>query len=77
VAIEFRKTADEDELVEAFRTIMVAFGEEVEERDVERARKVMPADRVHVAVDGGKFVGVAAAWEFSLTIQAVSFPLPA
>jgi hypothetical protein len=29
VAIEFRKTADEDEVVEAFRTIMVAFGEEV------------------------------------------------
>ena len=39
MAIEFRKTVDEDELVEAFRTIMVAFGEEVEERDIERARK--------------------------------------
>jgi hypothetical protein len=57
VAIEFRKTADEDELVEAFRTIMVAFGEDVEDRDIERARKVMPIDRVHVAIDGGKFVG--------------------
>jgi len=64
VAIEFRKAADEDELVEAFRTIMVAFGEEVEERDIERARKIMPSDRVHVAVDNGKFVGVAAAYEF-------------
>jgi predicted acetyltransferase len=74
VAIEFRKTADEDEVVEAFRTIMVAFGEDVEERDVERARKTMPADRVHVAVDGGKFVGVAAAYEFSLTIPGGELP---
>jgi predicted acetyltransferase len=74
VAIEFRKTADEDEVVEAFRTIMVAFGEEVEERDVERARKTMPPDRVHVAVDGEKFVGVAAAYEFSLTIPGGEVP---
>ena len=74
MAIEFRKTADEDELVEAFRTIMVAFGEEVEERDVERARKTMPVDRVHVAVDDGKFVGVAAAYEFSLTIPGGELP---
>lgn len=74
MAIEFRKTADEDEVVEAFRTIMVAFGEEVEERDVERTRKTMPADRVHVAVDNGKFVGVAAAYEFSLTIPGGELP---
>jgi predicted acetyltransferase len=74
VPIEFRKTADEDELVEAFRMINVAFGEEVEERDVERARKTMPVDRVHVAVDGGKFVGVAAAYEFSLTIPGGELP---
>jgi predicted acetyltransferase len=74
VAIEFRKTADEDELVEAFRTVMVSFGEAVEERDVERARKIMPVDRVHVAVDGGKFVGVAAAWQFSLTIPGGELP---
>ena len=74
MTIEFRKTANEDELVEAFRTIMVSFGEAAEERDVERARKVMPVDRVHVAVDGGKFVGVAAAWEFSLTIPGGELP---
>ncbi|MDP9260597.1 MAG: GNAT family N-acetyltransferase [Actinomycetota bacterium] len=74
MAIEFRKTADEDEVVEAFRTIMVAFGEDVEERDVERARKTMPADRVHVAVDDGKFVGVAAAYEFALTIPGGEVP---
>ena len=74
MAIEFRKAADEDELVEAFRTIMVSFGEEAEERDIERARKVMPFDRVHVAVDGGTFVGVAAAWEFSLTIPGGELP---
>ena len=74
MAIEFRKAANEDELIEAFRTIMVAFGEEVEERDLERTPKVMPVDRVHVAVDGGKFVGVAAAYEFSLTIPGGELP---
>jgi len=34
----------------------------------------MRVDRVHVAVDGGKFVGVAAAWEFSLTIPGGELP---
>ena len=74
MAIEFRKTTDEDELLEAYRTISAAFGEETEERDLERARKTMPVDRVHVAVDGGKFVGVAAAHAFSLTIPGGELP---
>jgi predicted acetyltransferase len=74
VAIEFRKTTDEDELLEAYRTISAAFGEETEERDLERARKTMLVDRVHVAVDGGKFVGVAAAHAFSLTIPGGELP---
>ena len=74
MAIEFRKTADEDELVEAFRTISAAFGEEAEERDIESARKTMPVDRVHVAVDDGKFVGVAAAHAFSMTIPGGELP---
>jgi predicted acetyltransferase len=74
MAVEFRKTTDEDELLDAYRTISAAFGEETEERDLERARKTMPVDRVHVAVDGGKFVGVAAAHAFSLTIPGGELP---
>src|SRR5206468_3023826 len=60
--------------LEAYRTISAAFGEETEERDLERARKTMPVDRVHVAVDRGKFVGVAAAHAFSLTIPGGELP---
>ena len=74
MAIEIRKTADEDELVQAFRTISAAFGEEAEEHNIASARKTMPVDRVHVAVEGGKFVGVAAAHAFSMTIPGGELP---
>src|SRR5580765_229179 len=74
MAVEFRKTTDEDELVEAYRTISAAFGEEAEERDLERAKKTMAVDRVHVAVEGGRFVGVAAAYAFSMTIPGGEVP---
>ncbi len=74
MAVEFRKTTDEDELVEAYRTISAAFGEEAEERDFERVKKTMPVDRVHVAVEGGRFVGVAAAHAFSMTIPGGELP---
>jgi len=74
VAIEFRPARDEDELVQAFRMISVAFGEEAEERNLERAKKTMPVDRVFVAVDGSAFVGVAASHAFSLTIPGGELP---
>lgn len=71
---DVRTASDEDELLEAFRTISTAFGNEAEERDLERAKKTMPVDRVLVAVDGGKFVGVAASFPFSLTIPGGELP---
>ena len=74
MAVEYRRACDGDELAEAYRTINVAFGEEAEERDIERAHKVMPFDRVHVAVDGGRFVGVAASHAFSMTIPGGELP---
>jgi predicted acetyltransferase len=74
VAVEFRKAANEDELVDAYRAISAAFGEEAEEHEVERARKTMPFDRVHVARDNGRVVGVAAAHDFSLTIPGGELP---
>jgi predicted acetyltransferase len=74
MAIEFRSAASEDELVEAYRTISAAFGEEAEDRDIERARKTMPVERIHVALDGAKMVGVAAEHAFSLTIPGGELP---
>ena len=74
MAIEVRKTANEDELLEAYRTISAAFGEDAEESDLERARKTMPFDRVHVAVESGKFVGVSASHAFSMTIPGGELP---
>jgi predicted acetyltransferase len=74
MAVEIRKTANEDELLEAYRTISAAFGEDAEESDLERARKTMPFDRVHVAVESGKFVGVTASHAFSMTIPGGELP---
>jgi predicted acetyltransferase len=72
--VEFRNAVHEDEVVEAYKTISAAFGEEAEEHDLERAKRVMPADRVHVAVENGRLVGVAAAHAFSLTIPGGELP---
>jgi predicted acetyltransferase len=74
VAIEFRKVAGEGELVEAYKVISAAFGEDAEARDIERAKKTMPSDSVHVAVEGGKLVGGAAAHAFSMTIPGGELP---
>jgi predicted acetyltransferase len=68
MAVEVRPCADEGELIDAFRTVEVAFGEEPRDEDIERVKATMPVDRVVVAVDRGRFVGVAGAWPFSITI---------
>jgi predicted acetyltransferase len=74
VAIEFRQARDEDELVEAYHTISAGFGDVAEERDLERAKRMMPVDRIVVAVDGSQFVGVAASFPFSMTIPGGELP---
>ena len=68
MAVEVRPCADEGELIEAFRTVEVTFGEEPTDADIDRVKATMPVDRVVVAIDGGRFVGVAGAWPFSITI---------
>ena len=68
MTIEFRSAADDDELATALRTVESAFGAEATEADIERARKTMPHDRVVVAVDDGRLVGVAASFPYSLTV---------
>ncbi|HEX7525526.1 MAG TPA: GNAT family N-acetyltransferase, partial [Gaiellaceae bacterium] len=74
MTVEIRPCADEGELVEACRTVYRAFGEEAEDAGIERAKATMPVDRVLVAVDGGRFVGVAAAWPCSLTVPGGALP---
>ena len=71
--LEYRSpSADEFEAV--YRAVYVAFGEEPKEDDVERARRVMPVDRVVAAWDDGRPVGVAASWPFELTIPGGMAP---
>ena len=74
--VDIRPCGDEDELVRALRTVTAAFGEEPSDADVERAKTTMPVDRVHVAVEGGRLVGVTAAWPFSITVPGGELPCP-
>jgi predicted acetyltransferase len=48
--------------------VYAAFGDQPKDEDVERARKVMPVDRVLAAWDSGRPIGVAASWPFELTV---------
>jgi len=67
VDLEYRSpSADEFESV--YRAVYVAFGDLPKDEDVERARRVMPVDRVLAAWDDGRPVGVAASWPFELTV---------
>jgi len=76
MAVAIRPCADEDELAEAYRTVQAVFGEDSNEGDLERAKATMPVDRALVAVDGGRFVGVAAAVPYSVTIPGGELPCP-
>jgi predicted acetyltransferase len=73
VDLEYR-TPSADEFEATFRAVYIAFGDEPKEEDVERARRVMPVDRVLAAWDDGHPVGVAASWPFELTVPGGSVP---
>jgi predicted N-acetyltransferase YhbS len=75
MTLDVRRVRDEDELASAYRTIHAVFGETLEERNIERARKTMPYERVHVALDGDSIVGVALAFPFSMTIPGGELPV--
>jgi predicted acetyltransferase len=66
VKIEYR-VPTEDEFASVLRTTHTAFGEELKDDDLERHRKMMPLDRLLVAWDGGRPVGVTGAYPFELT----------
>lgn len=64
----------EDELRAAMSAAEGAFGGEVEDHDWEREQKILPASRALAAFDGGRPVGLAAAYSFDLTIPGGALP---
>jgi predicted acetyltransferase len=66
VKIEYR-VPSEDEFAAVLGTTHMAFGEELKDDDLERHRKMMPLDRLLVAWDGGRPVGVTGSYLFELT----------
>lgn len=73
MAIDIR-VPTEDEVLPARRAVEAAFGNSFEDDWWEAARKVMPLDRMLIAVDDGTPVALAAAYPFSLTIPGGELP---
>ena len=73
MTIEIRPPA-EDELRAVMEAAEAAFGEEVEDEAWERERKILSASRALGAFDGGRPVGLAAAYEFDLSIPGGQLP---
>ena len=73
MTIEIRPPA-EDELRAAMEAAEAAFGEEIEDDAWERERKILPASRALGAFDGGRPVGLAAAYAFDLSIPGGELP---
>jgi predicted acetyltransferase len=71
VEIEYR-APNEDEFAAVLRTTHTAFGEDLKDDDLERHRKMMPLDRLLVAWDGDRPVGVTGAYPFEMTIPGGS-----
>ncbi len=73
MTIEIRPPA-EDELRAVMEAAEAAFGEEVEDDAWEREQKILPASRALGAFDGGRPVGLAAAYAFDLSIPGGELP---
>jgi len=67
VAIEV-KVAGPDEVAGALAGIWHYFGSQPEAEEMERLGTILPAERVHAAVDGGSIVGGAGAYRFDTTV---------
>jgi predicted acetyltransferase len=67
MAIQFR-ICRPDELAAALTPIWHYFGRGASEEDAEKLGKVLPTERVHVAVEDGKIVGGAGAYLFDTTV---------
>ena len=73
MTIEIRPPA-QGELRAAMEAAEAAFGEEVEDEAWEREQKILPASRALGAFDGGRPVGLAAAYAFDLSIPGGELP---
>jgi predicted acetyltransferase len=71
VSLEYRSPT-QDEFESVLATTHTAFGEELKADDVERHRKVMQLDRMLVAWDAGRPVGVTYSFPFDLTLPGGS-----
>jgi predicted acetyltransferase len=67
MSLEFR-ICGADELAAALSPIWHYFGRGSSEEDAERLSRVLPTERVHVAVEDGKIVGGAGAYLFDTTV---------
>jgi predicted acetyltransferase len=74
VAVRIRTVRDLDEFRDAVCCIGHYFGWEPEPEDVERFARILPLERVHVAIDGGQIVGAAGAYPLELTVPAGVLP---
>src|SRR5215208_5759027 len=73
MTIEIRPPA-ESELRSTLEAAEAAFGAEVEDHQWEREQKILPASRALAAFDGGRPVGLAAAYAFDLSIPGGELP---
>lgn len=73
MSVEIRPPAA-DELRAAMEAAESAFAEEVTDEQWERMRKILPPERALAAYDRGRPVGLAAAYEFDLTIPGGQLP---
>jgi predicted acetyltransferase len=73
MSVEVRPPAAE-ELRDALAVAEAAFGGELEEHDWQRHQKLMPPSRALGAFDGGRPVGLAAAYAFDLSIPGGELP---
>jgi predicted acetyltransferase len=73
MTIEIRPPA-QGELRSAMEAAEAAFGEEIEDEAWERIQKLLPASRALAAFDGGRSVGLAAAYAFDLSIPGGELP---
>jgi len=67
VSLEFR-TSRPDELAASLNPIWHYFGRVASEEDLERMSRILPAERVHAAVEDGSIVGGAGAYLFDTTV---------
>ncbi len=73
MTIEIRPPAEE-ELRAAMEAAEAAFGDDVDDEDWEREQKILPPWRALAAYDGGRPVGLAAAYAFDLSIPGGQLP---